>query len=66
MQPAELLLYDSDPLLENRDIARYRIEVLKGSITDLQERIDTLNPAQLENIKGTRKVKTILEATIIE
>ncbi|MGD9159206.1 MAG: DNA mismatch repair protein MutS [Desulfobacteraceae bacterium] len=34
IEPAELLLYDDDKLLENRDLARYRIEVLKNTEYD--------------------------------
>ena len=34
IEPAELLLYDDDKLLENRDLARYRVEVLKGTEYD--------------------------------
>ena len=34
IDPAELLIYDSDPLLGNRDLSKYRIEVLKGTEYD--------------------------------
>ena len=34
IEPAELLLYESDPLIENRELARYRIEVLKSTEYD--------------------------------
>ncbi|MBN2418022.1 MAG: DNA mismatch repair protein MutS [Deltaproteobacteria bacterium] len=30
IDPAELLIYESDPLLKNRELARYRIETLKS------------------------------------
>jgi DNA mismatch repair protein MutS len=30
IDPAELLIYDNDPLKENRELARFRIELLKG------------------------------------
>ncbi len=34
IEPAELLLYESDQLIENRELARYRVEVLKNSEYD--------------------------------
>jgi DNA mismatch repair protein MutS len=30
IDPAEVLIYDTDPLKENRELSRYRIELLKG------------------------------------
>ena len=46
IEPAELLLYDSDQLLENRDLARYRIEILKGAEYD-RSRADHILKEQL-------------------
>lgn len=41
IEPAELLVYDSDPVLESSELARYRVEILKR---------DEYDPSRSENI----------------
>jgi len=41
IDPAELLIYDSDPLINNNELTRYRLEILKS---------DEYNPGRSENI----------------
>ncbi len=46
IDPAELLVYDNDPLKENRELSRYRIEILKGPDYD-RNRSDQILKDQL-------------------